>query len=215
MSSSEQHTPSQPETNGLGIAGFICSIVGFVTCGLLSPLGLLFSLIALFRSPRGFAIAGTVLGAIGSLFFFLVGMAMLLPLLAVVGIGAAAFEAMAPLIEASARIDEYQVTHQALPNEEEGTKLIGGITDTWNRALKYTPADDGSFTISSAGEDGQFGNDDDVDFNSSMSVTITDPDDAAQDEFDEKQETQETNEGGDKSAEDSNSSEASQDDPPA
>src|SRR3954447_25698103 len=53
-----------PPTNGLGLAGSITSLVGIVTCGVLSPVGLLLSLIGLLKSPRGFAVAGTVLGLI-------------------------------------------------------------------------------------------------------------------------------------------------------
>lgn len=37
----------QPQSNGLGAAGFIVSLVGFPTCGLLSPIGLLLSFLAL------------------------------------------------------------------------------------------------------------------------------------------------------------------------
>jgi hypothetical protein len=55
------------ETNGLGTAGFVVSLVGVLTCGFLSPVGFLFSLIALFKPPRGMAIAGAVLGGLGSL----------------------------------------------------------------------------------------------------------------------------------------------------
>ncbi|HMN40185.1 MAG TPA: hypothetical protein PKE29_05020 [Phycisphaerales bacterium] len=55
-------------TNGLGTAGFIVSLVGLMgTCGVLSPLGMVFSFIALFKRPRGLAIAGFILGLIGSI----------------------------------------------------------------------------------------------------------------------------------------------------
>ena len=51
--------------NGLGIAGFIVSVVGVFTLGCLSPVGVLLSLIAAFRRPRGFASAGVVIGGFG------------------------------------------------------------------------------------------------------------------------------------------------------
>src|ERR1043165_9168202 len=57
----------QRRTNGLGIAGFVVSLVGIFTLGLLCPIGLLLSFIALFRAPRGFAIAGLIIGLLGSL----------------------------------------------------------------------------------------------------------------------------------------------------
>ena len=65
---------SVPKTNRLAIAGFVCSLVGFLCCPtvLLSILGLVFSLIALGqirRDPtqegKGFAIAGIVISALG------------------------------------------------------------------------------------------------------------------------------------------------------
>ena len=71
-------TVHRDSTNGLGTAGFVTSLVGlFLTCGILSPIGLLFSAAALFKAPRGMAIAGFVLGAIGSWWLFAFGLAML------------------------------------------------------------------------------------------------------------------------------------------
>ncbi|HHK42428.1 MAG TPA: hypothetical protein ENJ50_08425, partial [Planctomycetaceae bacterium] len=68
-------------TNGLGIAGFIISLLGFLSCGLLSPIGFLLSLVGLTKQPRGFAIAGAIIGAIGTLGLFLFGFAMIAALL--------------------------------------------------------------------------------------------------------------------------------------
>lgn len=76
----------QPETNGLAIAGFVCSLLGLLTFGLLSPVGLVLSLGAMFRPPRGLAVAGLVLGLIGSLGFLLI---ILIVILAIVVAGAA------------------------------------------------------------------------------------------------------------------------------
>lgn len=66
-----------PETNGLGTAGFIVSLVSFFLCGLSSPIGLLMSGLALFKRPRGMAIAGTILGLLGSAWLFIGGFAIL------------------------------------------------------------------------------------------------------------------------------------------
>ena len=57
-------------SNSIGIAGFIIALLGFVFCWIpivnliLWFLGLIFSLIGLFKSPRGMAIAGLVLSLI-------------------------------------------------------------------------------------------------------------------------------------------------------
>lgn len=66
-----------PETNGLGTAGFIVSLISFFLCGLSSPVGLLLSGLALFKRPRGLAIAGTILGLLGSAWLFIGGFAIL------------------------------------------------------------------------------------------------------------------------------------------
>lgn len=62
------YTEPPRQSNGLGIAGFVVSLVALVTCLLpLSPIGMILSCVAIFRRPRGFAIAGLVLGLLGTL----------------------------------------------------------------------------------------------------------------------------------------------------
>lgn len=78
----QQHIVFQsPQTNGLGTAGFVCSLLGLLTCGFLSPLGFLFSLFALLKAPRGMAIAGFILGAVGSVWLFVAGFAIVIGLM--------------------------------------------------------------------------------------------------------------------------------------
>lgn len=71
----------QPKTDGMAIAGAICSGIGLIPCcccgTIFSGLGLAFSLIGLNsinadpvnRTGKGLAIAGIVMGAVGLLFF--------------------------------------------------------------------------------------------------------------------------------------------------
>lgn len=54
----------------MGIAGFVLSLLGLVSCGLLSPIGLILSWIGMYREPKGLAIAGFVMGLIGSFWLF-------------------------------------------------------------------------------------------------------------------------------------------------
>ena len=60
-----------PKTNGLAIAGFICSLVGFLCCTISAVVGLVLSIIGLNKikttgeKGKGLAIAGIILGAIG------------------------------------------------------------------------------------------------------------------------------------------------------
>ena len=60
-----------PPAKGLGIAGFVLSLLGLLCCGCLPPLsfgGLIFSIIAMVKGNRsGLAIAGLILGILGSL----------------------------------------------------------------------------------------------------------------------------------------------------
>ena len=70
MNHANRYQQAPPPSNGLGVAGFVLSLLGFLgTCGLLSPIGLILSLIALRKQPRGLAIAGVIIGAVGSLWF--------------------------------------------------------------------------------------------------------------------------------------------------
>lgn len=58
-------------TNGIGTAGFVLALLALVFCWvpfldfILWLLGAIFSIIGLFRAPRGFAIAGTVISSLG------------------------------------------------------------------------------------------------------------------------------------------------------
>ncbi len=55
------------ESNGLGVAGFFISLIGLVVpTGIVALLGLLISLVALGRQPRGFAGLGVLIGLFGT-----------------------------------------------------------------------------------------------------------------------------------------------------
>jgi hypothetical protein len=140
----------------MGIAGFVISLVGIVTCGLLSPLGLIFSLIGLGRQPKGLAIAGTVISALGTL--------LLAGTIIVLVMGGGSIQALLTrgVVETAAQvIEEHRAKEGELPAEEEATELIGHLTDAWGNELRYDPAGD-TFVIRSAGADGEFDTEDDV-----------------------------------------------------
>jgi len=163
------------ESNGLGLAGFIVSLLGLVgTCGLLSPIGLVLSLIGLGRQPRGFAIAGTIIGAVGSIWVVgvvlvvgVVGFAMAVAALAV-ALGATAAIVSGALDEGAgavyAEIQEHYEANGRVPYAlTELTDLRAEqLNDKWGRPLVYEPETDGKgFTLRSLGEDGQEGTGDD------------------------------------------------------
>ncbi|HQY88157.1 MAG TPA: DUF4190 domain-containing protein, partial [Tepidisphaeraceae bacterium] len=146
-------------TNGLGIAGFITSLVGLVSCGILSPIGFLLSLFGMFKRPRGFAIAGVVLGALGSFFMVFFGLAIVAGL---VGLGAAGkaigeeFTTMSNAVQASAMIEDSKKENGFLPSDKDGTALISGKQDAWQNSFRYKKTGTETYKIISAGNDGIF-----------------------------------------------------------
>jgi len=67
-----QQSYAQPQDkNGLAIGGFVCSLVGFLCCQLVTPVGLILSIVGLSKAKKlngagkGLAIAGIIIGAIG------------------------------------------------------------------------------------------------------------------------------------------------------
>lgn len=69
------------KSNGMGVTGFILAIINAVLfwipfidliCIILWPLALIFSLIGVFRTPKGLAVAGLIL-AILPIFFLIAG----------------------------------------------------------------------------------------------------------------------------------------------
>lgn len=63
----------RPKTNAMGTAGFVLALLAWIFCWvpvvdvILWILGLIFSVIGLFKAPRGLAIAGTVLSLLSIL----------------------------------------------------------------------------------------------------------------------------------------------------
>ncbi len=146
-------------SNALGLTGFILSLVGLVTCGCFAPLGLLFSLIGVFRRPRGLAIAGLVISAAGLL--ELAGIA----LLVILGV----FSSMPSLKDGfriAPQIESYRQAHNgAMPTAWSDLPGVpaGGPTDHWGHPYHYTLLPDGRrVELLSDGPDGLPGTADDV-----------------------------------------------------
>jgi len=173
-----QPTPS----NSLGLAGFICSLVGLAcTVGLLSPVGLILSLIALKDEPKGFAIAGVVLGALGScgalVMVFIFPVAIIGMLLAF-GIGVAflapllgdAFVAQVEMARLDQKIGQYETANAgALPADLGSLPSVTQdlLTDPWGNPYQFdltTPTADRPFRLFSKGPDGIAGTADDIVF---------------------------------------------------
>lgn len=170
-----------PESNGLGLAGFVCSLVGLCSGGLLSPVGLILSLVALGRQPRGFAIAGVVLGLLGScgIILSIVFLPLfLLGVLASAGVAGGVIAMLGPQLEAqfdmamvSQAVAEYRDRTGALPLrlDEVDIRDSDMLTDPWGNTYVYELSDDAmTFTLRSMGPDGQDGTADDVEMEGAM-----------------------------------------------
>lgn len=161
-------TPSSfnapPPNNGVGLTGFILSIVGLATCGTLNFLSLPISLIGLLWKPRGFAIAGTIISLLGAGFFSLVGMGIVMLALGLKeGITSAGqrLQTDAKMQEAKGAIEGYRLQNNALPDGIEGNKLVVTMKDAWDTELRYD-LDGKTYVIRSAGPDKQFNTEDDI-----------------------------------------------------
>jgi hypothetical protein len=166
--------PEQPKRGGsnpMGIVGFICSLLGLLTScctcmypvlGLMSLLGLVLSFIAVFKRPRGLAITGIILGAIG----VIIALIMVIMNVAMSSVGG--FWHMAKAAGAAQTVVKHYNANGSYPAS------LGAIsqeyppfmtTDKWGNQFVYEVAPDGSeFTIRSMGPDGQDFTQDDVFF---------------------------------------------------
>jgi len=152
-----QHAPRQ--SNPL-------AIVGFVLAFCVPPIGLLLSFIAVFRAPRAFAIAGLIIGLIGT------------AIVATIAIGlSVAGPYIMDMVEYM--MDTTQIrqaaTTYASSNNNTAPPDMGALklpTDTtidpWGQAYRLTPAENGAWTLSSAGIDKAWGTADDITITSSM-----------------------------------------------
>jgi hypothetical protein len=157
--------PSYPsstitETNSLGIAGFIVSIVGVLTCGLLSIFGVMLSAIGMAKAPRGFAIAGLLIGFVGLAQLAAVAVFFI----SLTGSAKKVFYSgvtVVQLKEAADRIARSWEQEGKIPTQETGENLLRNKKDFWDQQLVYE-TDGESFSIRSIGPDGIPKNQDDL-----------------------------------------------------
>lgn len=183
----ESEPTQRAASNGLGMAGFIVSLVGFIcTGGVLCPIGLVMSLIALGKKPRGFAIAGTVIGALGSCGILLAIFVVPIVLVAVVVAGAAAVfgpegEAQIESAVLAFNLNQYREQTGSYPDTlGEGVQAFdaesGVLKDPWDRPYIYELSPDGTtFRIYSSGPDGTPGTTDDIESEIAKGISSENP----------------------------------------
>jgi hypothetical protein len=165
------------EKNGLGVAGFLIAFIGlFVPTGILAILGLLISLVALGRSPRGLAALGVITGLFGTVLWLgimvIAGFTAIAAGAGLVLLATGAFvlthsevvEVTADMINVSLAIIERQDRDGRLPDDPSALGLaVSTLTDPWGNRYRFEGIDDGpGFDVYSAGGDGQFGTEDDL-----------------------------------------------------
>ncbi len=179
--------PPAPPTNGLAIAGFVCSVLGVLgSCGLLSPIGLILSLVAVGKEPKGFAIAGIVIGALGTcLMIPILIIAIAVPALAlsvIAGLGIAGalgpeFVAKIEMAKLAGDIRVFQEDHTMLPLTLDDLNIQDPdqVTDQWGHPYGYELAADGqSYRLYSLGPDGAPGTADDISANPDWVINMDD-----------------------------------------
>lgn len=178
---SEPPAPQPAGVNVLGLAGFIIGVMSFcVAGGLLAPIGLLLSFLGLFKRPRGWAVAGTVVN-LASLCCCLPAV---LPFVLVVT-GLVSVSAMALWISDTFKgalgaqgvtavhttafvwaVMLYFAEHQRVPESLDELKLDPRVlTDGWGNPFHYEVTEDPEgFRFWSTGRDGTEGTGDDLEF---------------------------------------------------
>jgi hypothetical protein len=157
---------AHPPSNNMGLAGFITSLLGVLSCGVLSPIGLLLSLIGLTKQPRGFAIAGTILGLIGSVFLAVAGVGIVVGLM---GLGTVVKNAAEDLgahqsaAQAYVQLQQQKQSGKALDTNAANV-IVSAHKDPWGTPLRAEVSADGVITIIAAGRDKKFDTPDDVRF---------------------------------------------------
>ena len=172
MSQSPYHSPASDqqkmpipavETNGLGTAGFVVSLIGLALCGIPSIIGLLISAMALGKKPKGLATAGVVIGLVGLLELVAVGIAAF----SVYRVAQTASESISAFgTEAQTHILSEQIGKKWLetgevPTQAEGDAILDESTDLYGQPLIYE-TDGVSFSVRSCGPDGMVNTDDDI-----------------------------------------------------
>lgn len=165
-----------PPTNGLAIAGFICALLGLESGGVLSPVGLILSLVALGREPRGFAIAGVILGLLGTCAGLIALLFFGAAILGILGLGAAATvlalsepektELFADSIAITRAIETHRAANDRLPEslDELNFHSRAVLVDPWGNAYRYVhDPGSGTYGLFSNGPDGLPGTEDDQD----------------------------------------------------
>jgi hypothetical protein len=156
--------PPKPPKNGIGTAGFVFSILGIFTGGLLSPIGLLFSFFGLFKRPRSLAASGFVLSLLGVGFVSsMVAMPVIMhrQQMAHRQYQAQAQVAQRQIAEVIQQIESRPESESQSLDGYEGNAITVQHLDPWGTELRFDERQDG-YAVRSAGPDQRFDTRDDL-----------------------------------------------------
>lgn len=149
--------------NGFGLAGFIVSIASLFLCGIPSIVGVLLSVIGLRKHPKGFAIAGLLIGLVGLI--EIAGVCFVTISVYRVGQSAGSFlqetTVKFQLTAESENIGNEWDRLSRVPTQAEGEELLKGKRDLMGNQLVYE-TDGASFSLRTAGADGTLETEDDI-----------------------------------------------------
>ena len=168
-----------PQQNTLAIVGLVVSVLGLLgSGGLLCPIGLIISLIALGKPyGRGWAIGGVVVGLLGTCMgvavIFIAGAAIVVAITIVVaGVGLFALaatqgeniEVSADMLSIADKVVIYEAENSSLPADLDALDIdMPTLTDPWGNPYRYILTErKPGFEITSWGADGQPATDDDI-----------------------------------------------------
>lgn len=166
----EESQPA-PRRSKLAVVGLVFSLLGFLTCGVLSPVGLVISIVAFVRQRGRMALIGVIAGALGSCG----GGCCCASLFALAGTAASGAVALAQMVgpEFSTgvrmgviewRIGEYERDNDRLPDSlAELAPPEDELLDGWGKQWRYELRRQApGYELRSAGPDGEFDTDDDA-----------------------------------------------------
>lgn len=172
-----------PPSNALGVAGFVLVMVGllgacFVPFLLLGLIGTILCAVAVFRTPRGLAIAGLIVGGLEVLF----GLVVLVFIGTILGGAAVGLNAAAKIMQTMQTgvairqvIDAEQSRTGTLPATLASVPGLTTTTDAWGRPIHYVPNSPtvGEYELISDGPDSTPGTADDIRMDRNISVAAT------------------------------------------
>lgn len=163
MSQPKYRSPARTEDNPLALPGLLLAI-------LIGPIGLVVSLIAVTRRPRGVAVAGVIVGSLTTLTLLTVTVVVIV----MVNRGRAIFEQYGALdddiTEVTGTLSTLHAESGTWPDSLTALGLTEDLlTDPWGQPYRYELTPDGAnWVLSSAGPDGEMETRDDLRFDRFM-----------------------------------------------